>query len=320
MRDLLKLRVRMAGRFSRDLVRAEPLAGAAVLTLLAAGAWYGFGEARSEAGARDLATAAIGVCLLLHLSRRDARFLALAGRVPRGVFAIEYLILLLPAAAVLALGATPVLGMAVLLAGLVVAMLPSGQASRVWARWATHRPMPRLAPVSAFEWVSGLRRWLLPLGVLYLLAVPVSAVPAGPTALLLVSAWGICGFYTEWEGWPLVQGFGLGPGAFIRAKITRAVGLWVILSVPMVAVFLARHPTLWPVLLVSVIACGLVIAASVIAKYAAYREGRAMGAFGSLVPLLFTAMLLIPPVAAFLLLRLWRLATRNLDPYLHAFD
>jgi hypothetical protein len=258
--------------------------------------------------------------MLLHLSRRDARFLALAGHVPCRVFAIEYLILLLPAAGILALGATPVLGMAVLLAGLMVAMLPSGQVSRAWARWTAHRPMRRLAPISAFEWVSGLRRWLLPLGVLYLLAVPVSAIPAGPTALLLISAWGICGFYTEWEGWPLVQGFGLGPGAFIRAKITRAIGLWMILSIPMIVVFLARRPALWPVLLVSVIACGLVIAASVIAKYAAYREGRAMGAFGSLVPLLFTGMLLIPPVAAFLLLRLWRLATRNLAPYLHAFD
>ena len=93
-----------------------------------------------------------------------------------------------------------------------------------------------------------------------------------------------------------------------------------ILVVPMIAVFLVRHSTLWPVLLISVIVCAFVIAGSVIAKYAAYREGRRMGAFGSLIPVLLTGMLLVPPVAAFLLYRLWRLATRNLDPYLHAFD
>jgi hypothetical protein len=321
MSELLILRVRAAGRVLLDLARSDPLPAAGVLVALAVGAWYLLGAVRTGGGgAVELTEAGVGLLALLHLSRRDARFLTLAGHSPRRVFAAEYLILLLPVAGVLALGGEVRLVPAVLLAGLLLAMVPSGWFSLARARRAERRPVFRLAPLSAFEWVSGLRRSLLAFVVLYLVMIPASAFPAALVVLLLLATWTICGFYTEGEGWHLVQVFGLGPGAFLRAKIGRALGLWAISITPLAALFLARHTALWPVLVVALTGSAAVLVGSVAAKYAAYRQGRTWGAFGSLIPLVLTATLLVPPVAAYLLFRLWRMAERNLDPYLHAFD
>lgn len=320
MLQLLSLRVRAAGRILADLVRSDPLPAAGVLVALAVGAWYLFGAVQTEGGARKLAVAGVILLALLHLSRRDARFLTLAGHAPRRVFAAEYQILLLPVAGGLALSAEPWLAPVVQSAGLLMALMPSGRISPASLRGTDRRPIIRLAPASDFEWVAGLRRSLFPLLVLYGLAIPLSAFPAGPIVLQLFATWVICGFYTEGEGWQLVQVFGLAPGAFLRAKIGRTLGLWTIAIAPFVALFLARHPMHWPVLAIALTGSAAVLSGSLLAKYAAYREGWAFGAFGPLIPMILTGALLIPPVAAFLLFRLWRLATRNLDPYLHAFD
>lgn len=320
MLELLNLRVRVAKRIVVDLVRSDPLPAAGVLVALVVGAWYILGAVRTGEGARELVAAAVGLLVLFHLSRRDARFLMLAGHAPRRVFAAEYMILLLPVGGLLALGAQPWLTPVALFAGALVTLIPSGRLAFGRARAADRRPRFTPAPVSAFEWVAGLRRTILPLVLLYMLAIPFSAAPAGPVALLILVTWMVCEFYTESEGWQLVQVFGLAPGAFLRAKIGRALGLWAILTVPLIALFLARHPALWPVLVVALTGSAAVLAGSVLAKYAAYRAGRSWGAFGSLVPIVLTGTLLIPPIAAFLLFRLWRLATRNLAPYLDAFD
>lgn len=320
MWELLPLRIRAAGRILSDLARSDPLPAAGMLAALVFGVWHLLGTVQTQGGAREITGASVGLLALLHLSRRDARFLTLAGHAPRRIFAAEYLILLLPVAGFLLLGAEPRLAPAVLLAGPLIALAPSGRLSLAWARGAGRRPLFRLAPARDFEWVSGFRRSLLPLLVFYTLAIPLSAFPAGLIVLLLLATWTICGFYTEGEGWQLVQVFGLAPGAFLRAKCGRALGLWAISTAPFSILFLARHPTLWTALVIALAASAIVLGGSVLAKYAAYREGRPLGALASLVPMVLTGALLVPPVAAFLLFRLWRLAMRNLDPHLHAFQ
>lgn len=320
MREILILRVRATGRIALHLLRSDPLLAAGVLAGLIFGAWYLWGVAQTGVGARKMAAAGVALVALLHLSRRDARFLTLAGQAPRHLFAVEYLILLIPVAGLLVLGAEPWLAPLALSAGPLITLAPAGRLSSAWVRGAGRRPLPTPVPATDFEWVSGIRRSILPFAVLYLLAIPSSAIPAGPIVLLLIVTWLACGYYTEGEGWQLIQVFGLGPGAFLRAKVGRAIGMWALVVAPLAILFLARHPALWPALAVALTGSAAVLAGSVLAKYSIYQEGRSLGAFGSLVPIVLTGALLIPPIAIYLFLRLWRLAARNLDHYLHAFD
>lgn len=320
VRPALSLRARSAYRVVAALARTDPLAAVAFAATGAVCLWYLATTGRARASAGELAAAGLGVVVSIQLSRRDARWLALAGLPPRGVFAAEYFLLLLPLAAGLALVGDPWLGAAIPFAGSIVALLPTGVLPGLLARGADRRPIPIPVPARSFEWIAGLRRSLVAIGVVYLLAVPASAIPAGPIVLILLGTWTSCGFYTDFEGRPMLRAYEARPGAFLRTKIMRALGAWAILIAPIAAAFLIRHPMLWPYLGVAVAGCGVVLAGCVLLKYAAYREGLRMGAMGALAPLILAVALVVPPIAFFLLVRLWRLAEDNLRAHLDAFD
>lgn len=155
----------------------------------------------------------------------------------------------------------------------------------------------------------------------YSLAIPFSALPALWSVLLLLGTWVACGFYTESEGHQLLVVTELPPGRFLRAKIVRAWAAWsVVVLLPLALAYAVRGPGSWLLPCAAIAACAVILAGAVVAKYAAYREGRPLGAFGAVVPLLLTAAVVFLPAAVVLLPRLWRVAEDNLERCLNAFD
>jgi hypothetical protein len=316
MSGLLRARARGVGRFAAEVALREPVssalvaAGAVALTIFLAR----FVE--RPAGASTVMVATLLLVMLAHGARRDARFLLLSGHAPRRAFALEYALLSLPVAALLLTSALPALAPAMLLAAPLVAMLPPAWLAEAAKRRASGNARVRLAPIRDFEWLSGSRRALPAVLLCYLLALLLSAVPMLLVSSLTLVTWIACGNYGDAEGRPMLLAFGVRPAAFLRVKVGRALVQWVLWAAPVGALLLMRHPALWPVLAVALLANASVLSGTVLSKYTAYREGRTGGAAAALAPALLTLSLLMPPVTIFVLIRLWRTASHNLRPYL----
>jgi hypothetical protein len=137
---------------------------------------------------------------------------------------------------------------------------------------------------------------------------------------IVVLAWIAVAMYQEGEGWPMLEALGRAPARFLRRKTAHALGHWTMLAAPPSVLFLILHTTLWPALAAVLAGCAAIVAGAVLLKYALYHEGRPPSVAGLLGLVAITASVAVPPVALFLLHRLWRMAVRNLDPYLYAFD
>lgn len=317
---VLAVRARSFGRVLLGLPRADPVAFLFVLAFLAAAARYGWVWSRTERGSLAVAVVAVGVVALAHTGREDERFLRLAGAAHRRVFAAEYLFLALPFSLLLVTGARPAYAAGVAGAALLLPLLPSGGLRAVGPRLRP-RPVRVPLPPAAFEWISGLRRNGVAVLVVYVLALLLWRLPAaslfGPPALTWVLT-EPC--FVEGESWMLVEAFALPPRRFLRDKLRRSVLLFWAACSPLVLLVLVREPRAALVVALLLAGCSLVHAGGVLFRYATYHEGRRTPVAGTLTLLVLAATLALPPVALFLLYRLWRQAVRNLEPYLYAFD
>jgi hypothetical protein len=320
MSRLLAVRARAVGRFAGAVVRREPGSAALVAAGTVLTAFY---VARLAARPHGAATV-LGVALLLvvlgHGARRDARFLLLCGLSPRREFALEYALLVIPAAGLLLASAAPALALALPVAAASVAALPPGWLSDATMRRAAVHGRLRLAPRRDFEWVSGSRRALPALILCYLLALLFSAIPMMVVVTLVLLTWTVCAFYGDAEGRSMLRVFAARPGPFLRIKVGRALAQWALWTTPVSILLLTRHSDLWPLLLAALLGNALVLVGAVLAKYAAYQEGRAGGAAAVIAPALLTLSLLMPPVTIFALVRLWRAASHHLASHLGTHD
>lgn len=184
-------------------------------------------------------------------------------------------------------------------------------------------------PPYAFEWVSGLRRYGLFLGAVYLLALIFSyEIGAVPLALMLI-AFTIPSFYVSGEPRVMVEVFGMPPGKFLRFKLFSALKLYLILSLPLLGAFMLFNYDRWYLAIgIYLITC-VIITSSVLTKYAFYEENNMI----SHLNLLITGIIIFSIISAFyltgpflfilplfMLVYLYRKAVQNLKFYLHAYN
>lgn len=109
--------------------------------------------------------------------------------------------------------------------------------------------------------------------LLYAAAVWWSDSPSALAGTLFLLALAPPMFYQDVEGSALVEVSALSPERFLRHKITRSAGLLGAFAAPVVALFWVRHPPLWYVPLVILALSSVLLAGSILIKYAGYREG-----------------------------------------------
>ncbi len=314
---LLLTRFRARARGTALLVRQEPIACALALAL-GVGACV-FVLSRTVSVARCLAVAAASVALVAraHATRADERFLRTAGAPHRRLYAVEYAAASLPASLLLLASAFPWTAAAPF-AAVLAALLPAGTA-RGGER--PGRAVPRVpGPADAFEWKAGLRGSAGGVLLVYAAAGVLARYPAAPMLGIAVLGWIAAMTYQDGEGWPMLEALGRAPAPFLRRKVAHALGHWMLLAAPLSILLVTLHPALWAVLAAVLAGCAVVVAGAVLLKYALYHEGRPPSIMGVLAVIGLAASVLVLPVALFLLHRLWRMAVRNLDPYLYAFD
>ena len=318
---LLLLRLRIIGRLAAELPRTEPFAALVILTMLIVAQWRLFAWTGDAKGRWFVAACSVAVLLSLHTARRDERFLRIAGVAHRRLFAAEYLLLCLPFSVPLVFSAEPHLAAAGPGGALLLSLVPAGLVpSFVTQRSQRRSPLSLPLPDTAFEWLAGIRKSAIWLFLLYLAAALLSQNFEALMAVLVFVALTPVAFYQDGEQSTLVEVFALSSRAFLRHKIGRSVLLLWAMAAPVAVLSALRHPALWYVPLAILVPASFVLAAAVLVKYAFYREGERAGIMSPLAIGAVTASLVLPPVAALLLHRLWKQSVRNLDPYLRAFD
>ncbi|HEY0155425.1 MAG TPA: hypothetical protein VGB92_25740 [Longimicrobium sp.] len=320
MPDILILRARTLRRAVAGLARAEPGTALLFALLLAMGCFRLWGWMGSAQGSRAILAAQIVLLALVHTGRQDARFLRLAGRSPQRTYLVEYAALSIPFWLLGLIAPVPSLLAASAGAPLLFAALPAGGVERV-LRWSRNRPVQRLPlPASAFEWTSGVRRYGGGIAVAYLAAAALSGYPAVVLGGIVLLAWCVSLFYLDGEGHELLEAFRRRPAELLRFKVMQGLALYAALCLPVVVVFIVRHPALAGVLALVLVGSAAIVAGAVLTKYAVYREGGRAAVVGPLAVLVLTASLALPPVAAFLLFRFWRIGVNNLGAYLDDLD
>lgn len=313
---LLALRARMLARGVLSLARTESFTLIGFVVLASVGALALAARMGTEGGARIVVALLLAVVSLVHGGRTDAKFLLLAGRDPRRVFAAEYAALALPAVLVLLATGWPA---AAALAGggsLLFAALPAGGAMRLLRRRSGRALLRLPLPPRAFEWISGVRRYGGGLLLIEAVAVLGSGYPTVPLAAIAsLTVWAAL---TQLDGEPLVLVEALGgtPERFLREKVMRSLSLFAAVCAPPAAVFLLRHAALYPFLGIVLALTALAHAGSVFAKYALYRDGRRAAVAGTFTALVLVGAAAMVPVGIFLVWRLRQAALRNLHAWL----
>lgn len=320
MRAVLALRARSVGRAFLDIPRADPVGAFFVAAFLVVAGGFLWLRARTPTGALGIAGVCVGIQALVHGGRDDGRFLRLAGVDPRRVYAAEYLALSLPFVPVLLAGPRPWAALAGPAFALLLPRLPGGLLRALSPR-SDRRPLRVPVPPAAFEWIPALRDNGVAVLVLYALALLLWRVPGAVLTALVLLTWLLSApYFLGAESWTLVEVFGVGPRRFLRDKLRRSLALFWAACAPLALLVLVREPGAWLPLALVLAGCSGVHAGAVLFKYATYHEGRSAPLAGLLTLLVLALTLAIPPVAAYLLYRLWRQAVRTLEPYLYAFD
>jgi hypothetical protein len=307
----------MLARGAAELARAEPLTVLVFLGLAAAGVYALIGRLGTESGARTLVAFPLAIVSLVHGGRTDARFLVLAGRDPRRVFAVEYALLAAPAVVLLLAAGWPLAALAAAAGSVAFAIIPAGGIVLLARRRGNRPPMRLPLPPRGFEWISGVRRHWDGLLLIELGAAVFSFDPAGPLGAIVALAGWAALLQLDGEPRAMLEALGGSAGRILREKVLRSLGLFLLVCAPPALLFLLRHAALWP-LLVVVLAWALgVHAGCVFAKYALYRDGRRQGIAGPLTAVALMGAVAIVPVGLFLVWRLRRAALRNLHAQLH---
>jgi hypothetical protein len=156
--------------------------------------------------------------------------------------------------------------------------------------------------------------------VVYPAVAALSGYPAVVLGGIVLLGWYVALFYLDGEGHELLEAFRRRPAELLRFKVLQGLALYAALCLPLVALFIARHSALAGVLALVLAGSAAIVAGAVLTKYAVYREGGRAAVVGPLAVLVLTASLALPPVAAFLLFRFWRIGVANLGVFLDDLD
>jgi hypothetical protein len=318
---LLQLRLRLLTRGAKALFRTEPLALAGIVAMLAFAQWRLFAVTRDGAGRWFVVACSIAVVLSLHIARGDETLLRIAGARPRRLFVAEYIMLCVPFSIPLLFSAAPQLAVVGLGCALCISMLPAGRAPQLIMQRAQRRaPWPVPLPVTTFEWIAGVRRSAPWLAILHVVAALLSHRFELLIVFVVLIVLTPVGFYQHGESRTLVDVFARTPDEFLRDKIWRATTLLCGLATPVAVLTVLRHAAYWYVPIAVLLLGIFVLTVTILVKYTFYREGGRGGVTNSLVIGAVSASVAIPPVAIFLLYRLWKQSVQNLAPSLRAFD
>lgn len=252
----------------------------------------------------------------LHQRRADLHFLF--RHVPQACTAlvVEYGALVLPVLLVLFL-AGAWLEALVLVPVFVLPWLPAVRSSGVRGSW-----LRRWIPAHLFEWKSLVQR-THPIGlVLWLVALTFCWLPVLPLFLLGAIAMLVAGAQEQCEPRAMLLATASNARALVRLKVFGSMQLMTIIMLPVLIAATIFRPVWWWVHALFGVGMVVLVAYSIVLKYANYRPDIRLEANGANVAVaaVFAILPGLALVPLIMLLTEWPKARANLNAFFHAHD
>jgi hypothetical protein len=268
--------------------------------------------------------------LLIHLGRKDKRFLSLYARRPYRVFASEYMVLVLPFMVIGALHGhlqemlcLPGIALVVPLLFLrkefqvgIPAIKFLLNPFRASGHYALNIRVPIRHPL-AFEWIAGLRQTFIIFVLAYALFLGFSFKPTVGVVGMLVLSVIVTNFYNHGEAREYIECFANSPKAFMAKKLLLNSKYMFLAILPLALVSVAFHPDTWYLVLGAMVLALLVQAIAIIFKYGLFTENADLSRNGMIVffNVFCTLVPFFWPLPIIMGTRYYFKALRNLKPY-----
>lgn len=257
---------------------------------------------------------------LIHIYRKDKRFLLTTGiKVTKTYFA-EYTFFSIP---FLVLMAFSIHWYCLFI--LLVFYLMISTVNYTYRQKARNRYTLPFLPEKNFEWISGIRKNLLPLSGLYLLALVLLKYPYASLLVLWIMLAIIASFYQECEPSEVINLPELPPPLFILQKLKLHLVTYLLFSIPILSGYSIFHiHTAWEACIIFILSL-INLSLFILSKYALYEPSQNLSANNLLVTIIHLCML-VPVIGQFLFpvpllmsARAYRRSLNNLKPYLDAY-
>ncbi len=257
----------------------------------------------------------IGILLasFIHLNRKDGNFLSKLDISTAKLFAAEYLIFFLPLTTIFLFsgnyGAVFIQNIGLLLLCFVkpVSFINSSYSNRLDLKFISSQ---------AFEARSFFRRFFIPLALVYVFLLGTGMFVAPGLLATLLLSFTFISFFDEVESKELFEVFHFKKG-ILTSKIQIYLGLYYLLMIPHVLLFLILHFQYWYLLLAALFLGTTVILFNIFYRYAQFTPYRRR-VYNSTANSLFIFSIIIPffyPVTLIYLLIYWLKARKNIRFY-----
>ncbi len=255
----------------------------------------------------------LSVIFSVHLVRNDRKFLKIIQINPVKVFLVEYICLVLPIILLLA-SSLQFLSVSILIAGIfLISLLPNVFLIR-------KKIIFHLSFVfqNSYEWMSGFRRNMPALCLLFIASVIFSTYTVTTPLFLLFLTISTCYFYVESEPLLLLQLNEYKPASFLQSKIYTQLKLFFLYTLFFQVIFLIFSFAYWYILIIINLICIILQVLAIVAKYAYYRPNEKLPMVGFFVILAFICLSIpfLSPLPLLMCIYFYRKSIGNLKEYL----
>jgi hypothetical protein len=254
--------------------------------------------------------------LSIHLSRNDKRFVTGITEKPWRLYFSEYFIFSVPVAILILLSGSWYLFVPYTILLVLISKIDhKKRENKISFNYS-------FIPKDYFEWISGSRKNLYPIIILYCIGLAASfnlfVIPIIFFLLLGI----LSSFYEECESWQLLEIQELSAKKFIRQKIIRHFRLFLIATSPLSILYLFFHPSYWYVILILYVLSLIIHSFCILCKYSMYEPDKLLTENRIWVSIAIMSYLIpfLVPLPLIMCFRFYNRSINNLDNYLNAYN
>ena len=284
-----------------------------LLILVCCGFFLGLVESVVKSQSASMGLIGLMIAGSVHFSRKDSRFLKKLEINRPKLYASEYLLLTLPLTIAFIGGSNFGAILLQTVGVIILAFLPNPELEGKSFSSALDF---NFLPLQVFEAKSYLRRFVIPIGLMYITGLITAKYITIPMVVILLMALFFTSFFDEVESKALFEAIHFRKG-ILTSKIQSYLGLYFLLLLPHISLFLIFHLEYWYILLAGLFLSTTVILFNIFYKYANYAPYRRR-VYNSTVNAIFFGFAMIPflyPVTLLYLFYYWRKARKNIRLY-----
>ena len=251
--------------------------------------------------------------LTLHLQRTDKNFLSHFPLKKPLLFSIEYLILSSVCVLIFLWNLYWLPSFALILGSIGIAFIPT-------KKQALNLKVVALPFLNnaAFEWKSGIRRSAFTILLVFVLSFGFASIPYITPISIIILSLIFTGFYREGEPLSMLEIVSHSPKNILWFKTRWALLHLLLISSPLIVLFIFLHIEWWYLLVYALLASSLILTFSIIFKYALYEPNQDLSLNSFLVGFVSFSFIIpfLAPIPLFMIVVYARKALKNLKLFL----